>query len=116
MADINPSAENVRVMLAETMGRLRKSSAEYFELLEKGLASSPLPIADQAKQFCDFMQRNVTATFDLGDKLIQAKDMQDALKLQSDFFQDQMRALTDHARSMGESAMKAATGVFTQKH
>ena len=116
MADINPSAENVRVMLTETMGRLRKSSAEYFELLEKGLASSPLPIADQAKQFCDFMQRNVTATFDLGDKLIQAKDMQDALKLQSDFFQDQMRALTDHARSMGESAMKAATGVFTQKH
>ena len=29
------------------------------------------------------MQRNVTATLDLGDKLSQAKDMQDALKLQS---------------------------------
>ena len=37
------------------------------------------------------MQRNVTATFDLGDKLIQAKDVQDALKIQSEFFQDQMR-------------------------
>ena len=41
--------------------------------------------------------------------------MQDAIKIQSDFFQDQMRSLTDHARSMGESAMKAATGVFTPK-
>ena len=85
-------------------------------LLEKGLGSSPLPIAGQAKHFCDYMQRNVTATFDLGDRLIQAKDMQDAAKIQSDFFQDQMRSLTDHARSMGETAMKAATGIFNPKN
>ena len=115
MTDINPSAENVRTMLTETLGRLRKASDEYFGLLEKGLSSSPLPIADQAKQFCEFMQRNVTATFDLGDKLIQAKDMQEAARIQSEFFQEQMRSLTDHARSMGESAMKAATSAFTPK-
>ena len=115
MAEINPSAENIRTMLAEALGRLRKANADYFELLEKGLGSSPLPIAGQAKEFCNVMQKNVTATFDLGDKLIQAKDMQDALKLQSEFFQDQMRSLTDQARTMGESAMKAAGGMFTPK-
>ena len=49
------------------------------------------------------MQRNVTATLDLSDKLIQAKDVQDALKLQSDFFQEQMRALTDQTKTMGEA-------------
>lgn len=115
MSDANVSADKVRTMLAETNGRLRKASAEYFDLLEKGLGSSPLPVAGQAKQFCDYMQRNVTATFDFGDKLIQAKDMQDAARIQSEFFQEQMRSLTDHARSMGESAMKAATGVFNPK-
>ena len=61
------------------------------------------------------MQRNVTATFDLGDKLIQAKDMQDTVKMHSEFFQEQMRTLTDQARSAGESAMNAASGVFTPK-
>jgi len=115
MSDANLSADKIRAMLAEANERLRKASTEYFDLLEKGLGSSPLPVAGQAKQFCDYMQRNVTATFDLGDKLIQAKDLQDAVKIQSDFFQDQMRSLTDHARSMGESAMKGATGVFTPK-
>lgn len=115
MSDVNLSADKIRAMLVEANGRLRKASAEYFDLLEKGLSSSPLPVADQAKQFCDYMQRNVTATFDLGDKLLQAKDMQEAIKIQSEFFQDQMRSLTDHARSMGESAMKAATGIFTAK-
>jgi phasin len=115
MSDANLSADKIREMLAEANGRLRKASAEYFDLLEKGLSSSQLPVADQAKQYCGYLQRNVTATFDLGDRLIQAKDMQDAAKIQSEFFQDQMRSLTDHARSMGESAMKAATGVFTPK-
>jgi phasin len=115
MAEINPSADNIRAMLSETLHRLRTANAQYFELLEKGLSSSPLPIAGQAKEFCEYLQRNVTATFDLGDKLVNAKDMQDALKLQSDFFQDQMRSLTDHARSMSESAMKAATSAFGQK-
>ena len=115
MPDANPSADNFREMLTETLERLRKASAQYFELLEKGLSSSQLPVADQAKQFCGHMQRNVTATFDLGEKLIKAKDMQEAAKVQSEFFQDQMRSLTDQARSMGESAVKAATGVFTPK-
>jgi hypothetical protein len=41
--------------------------------------------------------------------------MQEAAKVQSEFFQDQMRSLTDHARSLGESAMKAATSAFTPK-
>jgi len=115
MSDANLSADKIRTMLADANGRLRKASAEYFDLLEKGLSSSQLPVADQAKQYCGYLQRNVTATFDLGDKLIQAKDMQEAAKVQSEFFQDQMRSLTDHARNLGESAMKAATGVFTPK-
>jgi phasin len=115
MSDANLSADKIRTMLAEANGRLRKASAEYFDLLEKGLSSSQLPVADQAKQYCGYLQRNVSATFDLGDRLIQAKDMQEAARIQSEFFQEQMRSLTDHARSMGESAMKAATGVFTPK-
>ncbi|MGY4422486.1 hypothetical protein ACVWY2_004935 [Bradyrhizobium sp. JR6.1] len=41
--------------------------------------------------------------------------MQDALKTQSEFFQDQMRALTDQAKNMGETAMKAASGMFGHK-
>jgi phasin len=115
MADQAMSAENVRVMLTENLDRLRKASAEYFQMLEKSLTSSQLPIAGQAKEYCDHMQRNVTATFDFCDKLIKAKDVQDSMKIQTEFFQDQMRALTDQAKNFGESAMKAMTGAITGK-
>lgn len=116
MANVDMSADKINAMLSETLERLRKASAEYFDLLEKGLSSSPMPGAAQAKQLCDHMQRQVTAAFDLGDKLMKAKDMQDAAKIQTDFFQNQMRLLTDQAKSMGEAAMKAATGAFAPKN
>lgn len=113
MSETMMSADNVRAMLTENLGKIRKASNEYFQLLEKG--SAQLPIADQAKQFSELMQRNVMASFDLCDKLINAKDPTDAMRIQSEFFQAQMRAMTDQARSMGESAMKAMTGAFSPK-
>lgn len=64
-------------------------------MLEKGLSSSQLPTADHAKQYCDFMQRNVMGPFDLCDNL--------------------MGALTDQAKTFAETAMKAMTGAFTPK-
>jgi phasin len=115
MADQMISADKVRAMLTENLEKVRKASDEYFQMLEKGLSSSQLPIAGQAKPFTDFMQRNVAATFDLCDKLINAKDPQDALRIQAEFFQTQMRVMTDQARTMGESAMKAMTGAFTPR-
>lgn len=65
MSDTNFSANNIRAMLAEAKGRLRKASAEYFELLEKGLSSSPLPVAEAkqvlrlhaAQRHCDIRSR-----------------------------------------------------------
>jgi len=113
MSDQIMSPEKVRAMLSENLEKVRKASDEYFRMMEQGLASSP--IGGQAKHFTDLMQRNVAATFELCDKLIKADDPQDAMRIQTEFFQAQMRAMTDQAKSMGESAMKAMTGAFSPK-
>ena len=115
MAEQPMSPENIRSMLAENLDRLRKASADYFQMLEKNMGSAQLPLGGHTKQYFDLMQRNVSATFDLCDKLINAKDVQESMKVQSEFFQDQMRALTDQARTLGESAMKTMTGGLTPK-
>ena len=115
MAEQMMLAENVRNMLAESLERLRKANGEYFDLLGKSLTSAQLPGGDQARQFCELTQRNLTATFDVCEKLIKAKDVQDTVSIQSEFFKEQMRAAADQARGLGESAMKAMTGAFTLK-
>jgi phasin len=115
MSEPTMSAEKVRAMLTENLARVRKANDDYFQMLEKGFSSSQLPVADQAKHVTDLIKNNVAATFDFCDKLINAHDAQDAMRIQSEFFQSQMRAMTEQARSMGESAMKTMTGAFTRK-
>lgn len=115
MSELPMSAEKVRSMLTENLARVRKANDEYFQMLEKGLSSSQLPVPDQARQFTNILQNNVAATFEFCDKLVKANDPQDAMRIQSEFFQAQMRAMTEQARSMGESAMKAMTSAFMPK-
>ena len=59
---------------------------DYFQMLEQGLTSLQLLVADPPKQYCDYMQRDVRGTFDLCDKLIQANNVQDSMD-QSEFVQ-----------------------------
>ena len=114
MSDANPSADKIRSMLAEANERLRKASAEYFDLLKKGLSSSQLPVADQAKQYaatCSAMSPRHSISAKTDSSQGHAGGSQSPVRI----FPEQMRSLTDHARSLGESAMKAATGAFTPK-
>jgi phasin len=115
MSEPSISPENVRAMLTENLARVRKANDDYFQMLEKGLSSSQLPVSDQAKHFADLFKHNVAATFDFCDRLIKANNPQEAMQAQSEFFQSRMRDMTEQARSMGESAMKAMTGAFTRK-
>ena len=115
MSEQLQSPEKVRALLSENLERVRKTSDEYFQMLGQELSSSQLPIAGQAKLLAEFMQRNVAATFDVCDKLIKVNEAKDAMRIQSEFFQTQMRAMTDQAKSIGESAMKAMTGGFGSK-
>ena len=51
-------------------------------------------------------------TFDLCDKLIKANDAQDAMRIQSEFFQAQLRATTEQAKSMNYPLGDAISGLF----
>jgi len=44
-----------------------------------------------------------------------AKDVQEVLKLQSDYVHKQMQVLTEQARELGESTSKAARDATTSK-
>jgi hypothetical protein len=43
-------------------------------------------------------------------KLTQAKDLQDLVRIQTEFFQTQLKSLTEQAKDLGKTATKAAAG------
>ena len=57
-----------------------------------------------------FAEKNVNAAFDLAQKLVHAKDPQQAFALQSEYLKSQIEALQSQAKELGALIQKSATG------
>ena len=52
-------------------------------------------------------ERNVGSAFDFTQRLAQVRDIQDLTRLQMEFIQAQMQAMTEQTKDLSESAAKA---------
>jgi hypothetical protein len=86
---------------------------KYFQFLEKSIAVSPVGVTDQTKTFRDYVERNVAASFEFSDKLLRAKDFQDVVRMQTEFFQTQLRALNAQSQALGDKAVMTESEVST---
>ena len=111
MADIENPSGIVRSVMADNLEQARSAMTSYFKFVEKSVSASPLAATDQAKTFRSYVERSVAASFQLSDKLLRAKDFQDVLRIQTEFFQTQLRALTEQSKDLSEAATKAAPEV-----
>ncbi len=55
-----------------------------------------------------FAEENIRSAFDQAQKLVQAKDVQEVLTLQSDFVKAQMATLQEQAKQLGAGIQSAA--------
>jgi phasin len=62
-----------------------------------------------------FAQKNIASSFEFMQQLVQAKDFQEVLKLQTDYVKTQMQVLTEQAKELGESTAKAAKDATTPR-
>ncbi len=58
-----------------------------------------------------FAESNVRGAFDLAQKLVRAKDLQEVLALQSDYAKAQMTTIQDQAKELGFIMQSTAQGV-----
>jgi phasin len=63
---------------------------------------------DLNKKALSAAEEGMTASFDLAANMVKAKDLQEALELQTKFVQSQMQRFGEIAREMGEAATKTA--------
>lgn len=58
-----------------------------------------------------FAEKNVSASLDYAEKLLQAKDLAEVMRLHSEYVQTQMRALAEQTGEMGQAFGRAALDV-----
>jgi phasin family protein len=62
-----------------------------------------------------FAERNMAESFDFATNLVRAKNVEEVLKLQTEYVKKQIAALNEQAKELAESASKAAKDVAGPK-
>jgi phasin len=75
---------------------------------EEQVKASQSGAKDVGRKAMTYAERNVATTFEFAQKLMQARDVQEFIKMQTEFVQAQMQALSEQAKDLGETATKAA--------
>ncbi len=105
----------VRDFAEKSVEQARKAFEGFSGAAHKAIASldSSVPFGEGAKDLSikalSYADANVKASFDLAQKLVQAKDPQEVLHLQSEFLKAQFESFQEQAKEFGALFQKAAT-------
>ena len=80
----------------------------YFGWLQTTMSAFPWSNTNLNRILLSNATLNVTATFAFVQKLSQARDFQDVVKIQTEFMETQMNLFNEQARILGEIYSKAA--------
>src|SRR6202162_5511281 len=98
----------LRDLAEKTIDQAEKAFGMFFDAAGKSISSVPSPGADISKQALSFSEQNMKAAFDHARKLVHATDLQEAMRIQSEFLRSQFTNAGEHMRQITGGAMSAA--------
>ena len=98
----------------QAMEQAHQAMDTYFDFLKKSVSSFPSGGTDLGEKLKDQSLQNITAVHELVKRLSQAKDFEEALRIQTAFMHSQLNALGKQATSLGEAYTKAAADAVSK--
>jgi hypothetical protein len=88
--------------------RTKHAMENYFSWLQNAMSASPWSNVDLNKKLLSYATENVTAAVELVQKLSQAKNLEDVVKIQTEFMSKQLNSFNEQTKAMVEMCKKAA--------
>src|SRR3712207_6761493 len=118
MAQENPTYEiptEMRDLAEKSVEQARKAIDGFLgaaqrtvDTLENSASSVQANTTDITRKTFAYAEQNISAAFDHAQRLVRAKDVQEAMQLQAEFVRNQFAALQDQMRDFGAIAQAAA--------
>ncbi len=108
---------DMRDLAEKSVDQARKAFEGYITAAQKAVGQADdtaTSVQSNAKNLgtkaMSFAEHNVRTAFDLAQKLVRAKDLQEVLSLQSEYAKTQMTTIQDQAKELGSIMQTAAQG------
>jgi phasin len=100
--------DQMREMADKNVSQAKKALEQYLEAAQKAVAnvegsakSVQEGAAEVNRQTLAFLEENVAASFDLAQRLVQARTVEEIAALQKEYFTRQMASLNEQGKSLG---------------
>jgi hypothetical protein len=98
----------VRSMMEDNLQQVGNATKTYLDLLQKSMLAVPNANEDQISAFRAYIERQVAANQAFVGKLVRAKDIQEAVQIQVEYFQSQMRNSVNDAMQLTDKIAASA--------
>ena len=105
----------VREFAEKSMDTAEKAFSSFMESASKSVAMVPGPMTDVAKHALAISETNLKSSFEHARKLLQAKDINEVMQLQSEFLRNQYGAATEQFKKMTGMTASAAKSDSNEK-
>jgi phasin len=105
---IEPKLEvpaELRDLAEKTIDQAEKAFGMFFDAANKSI---PSPGTEMSKQALSLTEQNMKAAFEHARKLVHATDLQEAMKIQSEFLKSQFTNAGEHMRQIMSAAKDAS--------
>ena len=93
--------EAVRATMLANLENVRTATQSYLDMVERTMRGFPGANQEQISTFKEYIERQVAANRDFGEKLLRAKDFQEAFRIQVEYFQSQLKGAATDAAQIG---------------
>ena len=115
---IEPKLEvpnELRDLAEKTIDQAEKAFTMFFDAASKSMASVPGAGTEISKQALSFTEQNLKSAFEHARKLVHATDLQEAMRIQSEFLRTQFTSAGEHMRNITGEVMSAAKDITKGK-
>ena len=92
-------------------GRTQEATENYFKWLQTTMSAFPWGNTDLNKKLLSYATENVSASFGFVQRLSQARNLEDAVKIQTEFMTAQFNSFNEQAKNIGEIYTKTAAAM-----
>lgn len=98
---------DMRKVTSQSMEQARTAINGYLHFLQGHIPGNIMGGSELSNKILGYAERNVGSAFEFTQRLVQVRDVQSLAKLQMEFIQAQMQAMTEQAKDLSETATKA---------
>ena len=112
----------MRNMAEQSVVQARQAFDGFMSAAQKAMAdaenratAAQANVKGAGEKMMSFAEQNVSTSFEFAQRLVRAKDVDEMMRLQRDFLNSQMQALSEQAKELGQAAGQAVKGATGAK-